>query len=227
MFFSGLRTELAPLNSLLYYIPLPSIKHWLGSTARLQTYGTAAIQRSKSLAEKGETRGTIFSKMLDEAEAGTSLLSDAEIEREASNLIVAGSDTTAVTLTYLIWAVLKHPSIKQNLQEEVDALSPGFSSKEANALPYLGMVVMETLRLYGAARGSLPRTVPQGGRNLGGYFVPEGRTVSTQAFTLHHDSTIFEEPLEFRPERWLQPTQEMKDAFIPFGGGSRGTSNPT
>lgn len=102
--------------------------------------------------------------MLDEAEAGTSLLSDAEIEREASNLIVAGSDTTAVT--YLIWAVLKHPSIKQKLQEKVDALSPGFSRKEANALPYLGMVVKETLRLYGAAPGSLPRTVPQGGRNL-------------------------------------------------------------
>jgi hypothetical protein len=105
--------------------------------------------------------------MLGEAEAGTSLLSDAEIEREASNLIVAGSDTTAVTLTYLIWAVLKHPSIKQKLQEKVDALSPGFSRKEANALPYLGMVVKETLRLYGAAPGSLPRTVPQGGRNLG------------------------------------------------------------
>ena len=102
MFFSGQRTKLAQLTSLLYYIPLPSIKHWLGSTARLQTYGTAAIQRSKSLAAKGETRGTIFSKMLDDAEAETSLLSDAEIEREASNIIVAGSDTTAVTLTDLI-----------------------------------------------------------------------------------------------------------------------------
>ena len=222
MFFSGLRTELSPLTSLLYYIPLPSIKHWLGSPARLNSYGMAAIQKSKSLSEKGETRGTIFSKMLSEADAGSGL-SDAEIEREASNVIVAGSDTTAVTLTYLVWAVLKHPSIKARLIEEVSTLPANFSGTDAKDLPYLSLVIKETLRLYGAAPGSLPRTVPAGGRTLGGYFVPEGTTVSTQAFTLHRDTQIFEKPLEFGPERWAQPTQSMKDAYMPWGGGSRGS----
>lgn len=220
-FFAGLRTELSPLTSILYYIPLPSIKYFLGSTARVTGYGTAAIQKSKTLTEKGETRGTIFSKMLSEADTGSGL-SDAEIEREASNFIVAGSDTTAVTLTYLCWAVLKHPSIKARLLEEVSGLQENFSSTDARNLPYLGLVIKETLRLYGAAPGSLPRTVPASGRTLGGYFMPEGTTVSTQAFTLHRDLNIFERPLEFRPERWEQPTQNMKDAFLPWGGGSRG-----
>ena len=230
MFFSGMRTELYPLTSIIYYIPLPSIKHWLGSTARVNSYGMAAIQKSKALAAKGETRGMLFSKMLSEADGkdgSESTLSEAEINREAGNLIVAGSDTTAVTLTYLVWAVLKNPSIKARLIDEVNTLRANFSSSEAEALPYLSLVIKETLRLYGAAPGSLPRTVPAGGRTLGAYFVPEGTTVSTQAFTLHRDPLIYEDPLEFRPERWAQTTQSMKDAFMPWGGGSRGTSHPS
>lgn len=224
MFFSGMRVELSPLTSILEWIPHPAIQHFLNSTKRLHSYGLAAIEKSKSATTKSSNRGTIFSKMLNESEAGSGGLSDSEIEREASNLIVAGSDTTAVTLTYLVYSVLTHPAIKERVLSEVSTLTPMFSSKEANALPYLSLVIKETLRLYGAAPGSLPRTVPEGGRNLGGHFLPEGTTVSTQAFTLHRDATIFEDPEAFKPERWESPTQNMKDAFMPFGGGSRSKS---
>lgn len=225
MIFSGLRSELAPLTSILYYIPLPAVRRWLGITDRLKAYGTAAIAKNKALEARGETRGTLFSKMMLTEDASENSLTLSEIEREACNLIVAGSDTTAVTLTYLVWAVLNNPAIKQHLMKEIDNdLGEAFSAKQACALPYLNCVIRETLRLYGAAPGSLPRVVPADGRWLGGFFVPEGTEVSTQAFTLHRDPAIFKDPLEFIPERWLEPTQDMKDAFMPFGGGSRGRS---
>ncbi|KAH7386429.1 putative benzoate 4-monooxygenase cytochrome P450 [Cadophora sp. MPI-SDFR-AT-0126] len=221
MMFSGLRSELGFVATILSHLPIPAIQFWLQSTKRISTYGIAAIAKNKALADRGEVKDTLFTKMLRESDEKAGFLSDAEIQREASNFIVAGSDTTAVTLTYLVWAVLKHPEVKQKLVGEVSGLANNPSSKDTNALPYLGAVIKETLRLYGAAPGSLPRTVPSGGRTLGTYFIPEGTTVSTQAYTLHRNPRIFPSPLQFKPERWLEPTQEMKDAWMPFGGGSR------
>ncbi|KAH8724686.1 putative benzoate 4-monooxygenase cytochrome P450 [Phaeosphaeriaceae sp. PMI808] len=221
MMFSGLRSEMGFIATMLYHIPIPSIQVWLGATKRLVSYGVAAVAKSKALTDRGEIKDTLFTKMLREADEKSSGLSDADIQREATNLIVAGSDTTAVTLTYLVWAVLKDRRVREKLLNEINSLGDNLTSKEVSGLLYLGLVIKETLRLYGAAPGSLPRTVPRGGRPLGSYFIPGGTTVSTQAYTLHRDPKIFSEPLQFLPERWLEPTQEMKDAWMPFGGGSR------
>lgn len=187
---------------------------------RLNEYGRTFLQRSKYLEKRGETRGTLFSRMIDEAAEGVAL-TEAQVEREASNLVVAGSDTTAVTLTYLVWILLKKPDIRRKVTEEVLKLPANFSNRDVEALPYLGCVIQEALRLFGAAPGMLPRTVPKGGANLGGYVIPESITVSTHAYTLHRNASIFEHPLEFIPERWEAPTQAMKDAFMPFGAGTR------
>lgn len=222
MIYSGIRSELPLLHPILQLIPLPSIRHMLGSMARLKSYGSAAIARSKALSEKGETGKTLFFKMLASTDESSDSLKDDEIEREATNLIIAGSDTTSVTLTYLIWAVLKHPLVLLKLQEEVRSLPQSFSANQVLELPYLAMVIKETLRLYGAAPGSLPRVVPKGGRSLAGFMIPEGSVVSTQAYTLHRNPVIFQDPLSFKPERWMETSQEMKQAFMPWGGGSRG-----
>ncbi|TVY41045.1 putative sterigmatocystin biosynthesis P450 monooxygenase [Lachnellula subtilissima] len=218
--FGGIQSELAPLSKIAFSIPLPSIQEFRNCRVRISSHGRSAIARNRALSEKGETGRTIFNKIVAEAE-NKSALTDEVLAGEARALIVAGSDTTARTLTYLIWAALKHPSVKQRLQDEIDRLPSGFSSKDATELPYLMVTIKETLRLYGAAPGSLPRSVPFGGRTLGGYLLPQGTTVSTQAWTLHRDAAIFERPLDFIPERWFEPTQNMKDAFMPFGGGSR------
>lgn len=110
---------------------------------------------------------------------------------EAAGFAVAGSGTTAVTLTYLVWAVLLHPDVQQRLEHEVGELEPRFKDAELDKLPYLNAVIDETLRLYGAAPGSLPRQTPKGGANLGGYFIPERATVSSQAYTLHRIEGLY------------------------------------
>jgi len=207
--------------TIVYSLPLPSIQHFRNCDNRLTSYGRTAIGRNKALSDKGETTRTLFNKIVAEAENPLTALTDDKLALEARSFIIAGSDTTARSLTYLIWATLKHPSVKQHLQDEVDRLPMVFSSKDTTELPYLMATIKETLRLYGAAPGSLPRSVPSGGRTLGGHLLPEGTTVSTQAWTLHRDAAIFEKPLEFIPERWFEPTQNMKDAYMPFGGGSR------
>lgn len=69
------------------------------------------------------------------------------------------------------------------------------------------------MRLYGTVPSLLPRNVPEslnGDFTIRGYKIPAGTTVATQAYTVHRDPEIFTDPLEFKPERWLQGTDEMR-----------------
>ncbi|KAK4981041.1 hypothetical protein LTR28_007969 [Elasticomyces elasticus] len=223
LMIAGMRSELRPLFTIASYIPWGTLQHTLAIDKRLSSYGEKAVQNHKAhvVTEKGPGATSLFSKFLDPAK--NQELSDADIAQEASNLIVAGSDTTAVSLTYLVWAVL-HPAnghVRKTLESEIDRLPPDARASDLTALPYLRAVVDETLRLYGAAPGSLPRVVPAAGTTLGPYHIPGGVTVSTQAFTMHRDPSIFVDPERFDPSRWERPTQEMKDAYSPFGAGSR------
>ncbi len=122
-------------------------------------------------------------------------LTDKAIREEAGNLIVAGSDTTAVTLTYVVWAVLKDSALQSRLEEEIAGLSNQLDITELESSPLLNSVIEETLRLYGAAPGALPRDVPSQGMIVAGHQLPAGTEVSTQAYTLHRDSRTFPEPL--------------------------------
>lgn len=123
-------------------------------------------------------------------------LDDVAIATEARNLIVAGTDTTSVTLTYLLWAVLRNPAVKAKLLAEIDENVHGdtFGTADAEELPYLQAVMQETLRLYGAAPGGLPRSTPRGGRVLDGFFMPEGTVVATHAYSLHRNGKVFADP---------------------------------
>ena len=137
--------------------------------------------------------------------------------------IVAGSDTTATTLTYLVWAVCRHPEVKATLFKELETLpaDEDFTDRELKQLPYLNQVIDEALRLYPAVAAGLPRSVPPGGATLAGHRIEGGVTVSSQSYTLHRNPEAFPQPEVFNPSRWETPTKAMKDAFFAFGGGSR------
>jgi cytochrome P450 len=189
---SGLRYELPWLAAILSRVPHRAAQEIFKSDQIVFEHGARAVANFR------QTGGSqnLFSQMLAESESQEKQeLSDISVRLEASNLIVAGSDTTAVTLTYLVWAVLKQPSLQQRLEAEVGGLNPDFSDDDLEKLPLLNSVIDETLRLYGAAPGTLPRAVPEGGVTLGGHFIPAHTVVCTQAFTLHRDPRIFPDPL--------------------------------
>jgi cytochrome P450 len=196
---SGITAELEWLVKFARCLPIPSLQAALTIQRRLDKYGHQAIQNLKqhvsSPSKTGNLSGAcIFTRIIDPAK--NSELSDYEIEHEASNLIVAGSDTTAVSLTYLVWALL-HPSHRQareKLEAELTALPGDPTNAQLAKLPYLGAVLKEGLRLYGAAPGSLPRVVPAEGAILARFQFPGGVIVSTQAYSLHRDPKIFDHP---------------------------------
>ncbi|GAQ42808.1 cytochrome P450 [Aspergillus niger] len=208
------------LFRLAEFLPLPLLREANKSRNRFVDYADESINRYKRLldASPDNVKPTLFSKLYNGGKEG---LSDAEIRDDATDLIVAGSDTTANTLTYLTWAVCKTPVIRQALVAEVATLPERFSDKDIRKLTYLNQVIDEALRLYPAVPCALPRVAPPQGATLGGHWVPGESTVTTQLWSLHRDPIAFPEPEKFNPSRWASPTKEMKDAFMPFGVGTR------
>jgi cytochrome P450 len=188
-----LRAEFPFMHSLLRYLPLESVRKMVTADEVVFEHGAVAIQNMRS----GQGNNTnLFGQMLAASDDYEKVaLTDKSVREEAGNLIVAGSDTTAVTLTYLVWAVLKDPVLQAHLEEEVIGFSDALDMAELENAPLLNSVIEETLRLYGAAPGALPRIVPSQGMTLAGHQLPAGTEVSTQAYTLHRDPRLFQEPL--------------------------------
>ncbi|KAL4793708.1 cytochrome P450 [Aspergillus venezuelensis] len=227
---SGINAELPLLGFIGRYLPIQALQTMFRANEYLTTYGRRAVTNAKA---NSYSNRNIFSGMIYASEksrgTGNESLTDLDVATEAGNLIVAGSDTTAVTLTYLIWSVLSRPSLQRDLEEEASALDADYDDAKLETLPLLNAVIKETLRLYGAAPGSLPRSVPEGGATLGGYFIPEGMTVSTQSWTIHRNENIFPDPEDFDVSRWMKTDTNTNPgasglanlAFSPFGAGAR------
>ncbi|KFA50662.1 hypothetical protein S40293_04868 [Stachybotrys chartarum IBT 40293] len=175
------------------YMPLATFRDLFWSNDYLSAYGAEAITKSM---KQGVDTISVFSQLEPSEEPvshnkSSRPLTVQDLSTEAGNLILAGTDTTAYTLTCLVWSVLRHPFIYSALHEEVAGLENSFTDSALEALPLLNAVINETLRLYGPASGSLPRIVPSGGVQLGGYLIQENTTVSTQAWTLHRNEDIW------------------------------------
>jgi cytochrome P450 len=184
---SGIAAELPWLAAILKHVPIEKVKELFRGHDILMKYGREARAKSKS----AEDDKSIFSTASKEAEKEGGHLDELDVQYESQGLLVAGADTTAVSMTYLVWAVLLHPRWQAELEKEVGTLSPDANDEELERLPILNAVIEETLRLYGAAPGALPRTVPKGGAKMMDYHLPEGTTVTTQSYTLHRDSESF------------------------------------
>lgn len=158
----------------------------------MTSYAKQSIERYKRvITESDNPKPTLFTKLYN---AGKEGLSDVEIRNEARVYIIAGSDTTAVTLTYLVYAVCRDTSVREKLVAEVASLPENFTDRSLRDLLYLNQVIDETLRLHSSVPTGLPRVVPQEGANLLGYQLPGGVTVATQAYSLHRKEDIFPEP---------------------------------
>jgi cytochrome P450 len=188
-----LRTTFPIILRLSKFVSLPIFHKAYAAAIRIASYAQQSIQRYKKvIADNPEDpKRTLFTRLFD---AGKEGLTDLEILHNAIGYIVAGTDTTAVTLTYLTYNVCRDHAIRDALVAELQSLPADFTDAQCRELPYLGQVIDETLRLHAAAPSALPRIVPPEGATLAGYQLPPGVTVSTQAYSLHRDPSIWSDP---------------------------------
>jgi cytochrome P450 len=150
-------------------------------------------------------------------------MSDAQLRDECITLFVAGHETTALTLTYALYLLARHPEADARLAAELESVLDGRSpaADDLRRLPYTEAIVKESMRLYPPA-WAIGRE-PVRDVSIGGWFVPAGAQIMIPQWALHRDRRYFDAPDEFRPERWLEPSaRELpRFAYFPFGGGPR------
>lgn len=137
----------------------------------------------------------------------------------------AGSDTTANTAMFASYELARHPEIQAALHKELVTAFPDpdkpleFSVLEK--LPILDGVCREALRIHAPIPSYLERVVPSDGFQIEGYSIPRGTIIGMQAYTNHRNPQVYPQPEEFIPDRWFEPTEEMKVNFLPFSAGPR------
>ncbi|KAM0528412.1 hypothetical protein ACHAQF_001862 [Verticillium nonalfalfae] len=139
-------------------------------------------------------------------------------------IVVAGSDTTATSLTCLFLQLTQNPAKCRKLQEEIDkyfADREGTDHASLAKLPYLQACIDESLRLYPPVPSGLQRVTPPGGIRVENTFIPGDTIVQVPSYTLYRDQRVFPRPDEFVPERWTSEPELVKDKgiFAPFSIG--------
>lgn len=150
-----------------------------------------------------------------------------ELTAQAVLIFLTGLDTTAATLTFALYEMAKNQKIQRKCQDEIDKIatdSDDLSYGDVKPLKYLQCCIDETLRKYPAVAAtnrvcSEDYKIPS--RNC---TIPKGTMVYVSLFRVHRDPEIFEDPLEFRPERFIYSPKGCDHPgvpYFPFGVGHR------
>ncbi|KAF9608873.1 hypothetical protein IFM89_011911 [Coptis chinensis] len=155
---------------------------------------------------------------------------DADIANKAIclNMIIAGTDTQMITLTWVLSLLLNNRHILKKAQEEIDT-SVGkdrqVDESDIVKLAYLQAIVKEALRLYPPAPLSAQHEAMED-CTVAGYYVPAGTRLITNIRKIQRDPRVWSNPGEFHPERFLtnQANVDFRGQcfeYIPFGSGRR------
>lgn len=143
------------------------------------------------------------------------------LRNEAATIFMAGHETTAATLTWAFYLLAKAPWAEATLQAELDAV---LGAREPTAvdvpnLPYARAVIEETLRLYPPVP-ILPRQAREA-TQVGDIKVDKDALVLVVPWLLHRSADLWDQPLHFRPERFLGGSAPLPYSYIPFSAGPR------
>jgi cytochrome P450 len=214
-----------PFGNILLHLPIPAMQQLRKARAELDAVLYPFIDaRRKEDTDHGDLLSMLLAAQ-DPESASAEGMTDQEVHDEVMIIFLAGHETTSVALCWTWYLLARHPRIEAKLHAEVDRILPSDRLPGVADLPqldYTRKVVTESMRIYPPVWGITRRAVEA--CQIGEYDVPARTLVISSQWILHRDSSYFEDPLEFRPERWTPELQSRlpKFAYFPFGGGMRG-----
>ncbi|KAL8727597.1 MAG: hypothetical protein Q9166_005947 [cf. Caloplaca sp. 2 TL-2023] len=149
------------------------------------------------------------------------------LEGEAAAILGAGAVTTAWTLTVAMYHLAVNPEKLERLRAEIKTVMPDpyrpVKLQQLDCLPYLTSVLLESLRLSNGVSMRLPRVAPDRSIFFQDYEIPKGTPVAMTSTLIHQNPDIYPQPLEFIPERWVDPSERrwLEKYHVPFSRGSR------
>ena len=139
-------------------------------------------------------------------------------------------ENTAYTLSATMFELLAHPRDLQKVKNELATVIPDknrvSSYSEVENLPYFNACIQEVLRLHPGVLSRMPRVSPEvdivynDKRRGTTYVIPPGTSTSMSTYITHTNPDVFEDPYEYRPQRWID-NPKLSRSFIAFSRGSR------
>ncbi len=231
--FPALTRRLAALFPYWHWVKLPADReldrHLAALHAAVQEFIAQARARLAADATLRESPANLIEAMLVARDSPASGLDDKDVAGNVLTLLLAGEDTTAHTLAWMIYLLSRHPAALQRASAEAhaalgDERVPA-SLAQTESLAYIEACCHETMRLKPVA----PLQVGQAGRDtvVAGVEVPRGCLLLFLMRPGSLDARHFESPQSFDPERWLRADgvhgamSAAKRISMPFGAGPR------
>jgi len=181
-------------------------------------------QHREDLSLSGEPRDYIEAA-LREQQKRPELLTDWHLINSLVDLFIAGNDTTATTLRWVLCCLCNRPETQRRLQAELDRevgrqRLPSLADRPR--LPYTEAVLLEAQRIGDIAPISVPHAT-LAPVTVGGYRLPAGQEVIMNLHSVHQNPQLFPEPRQFRPERFLDADGKFKPSknVMAFSTGKR------
>ncbi|PKU66140.1 geraniol 8-hydroxylase [Dendrobium catenatum] len=187
-------------------------------------------KRKGSKVKAGEDFLDYMLKAEDEGLETNTTFTITHVKAMLMEIVVAGTDTTSNAVEFALAEMLNRVETMKRVQDELEHVVGKHNIVEEHhidKLPYLNATIKEVLRLHPTVPLLVPHR-PSSTCTVGGYMVPEGSRVFINAWAIHRDPAIWKEPLEFKPERFMNTIHERKwDGngndfnYLPFGSGRR------
>jgi len=159
------------------------------------------------------TKDTILDRIMN----NKTYQNDMERAADVTTLLIAGHDTTAYSIAWILKEIAKHPAIQQSLRTSLASCS----TDEFDKLPLLRYIVKEGMRLHPVASGGPVRVLGRNIKTSHGYLLPQGSIIFMPLILVLRDPNVYDNPDSFIPSRWENPTKEMNDSFLPFSAGKQ------
>ena len=214
-----------PVRRLFHRLPLPFTRRFKRGLAYLDaTVYDLIEQRRHTGLDGNDLLSLLLNVRDDEAEnPEDAVMTDQQVRDEVITLFAAGHETTAVALTWTWYLLATHPDVQAEFHAELDDVI-GDRAPTLDDLPNLALtdrILTESMRIYPPIWSTGRMTFEP--IELDGWHIPAGAAVVAPQLIIHRDPRWFEEPLEFRPDRWTPEFRESlpRFAYYPFGGGPR------
>eukprot|EP01018_Ginkgo_biloba_P003520 Gb_37693 [translate_table: standard] len=188
------------------------------------------INERREVLKNGHGSATAYIDSLFELELeGRDKLTAGELVTLCSELLNAGTDTTATTLEWAMLHLVLDPKIQAKVQAEISSVvgpDRKVDHKDIDRLPYLNAVVKETLRRHPPGHFVLSHAVTEDCK-LAGFDIPTKASVEFYTAWISYNPDVWADPMEFRPERFLEDgvdfdiTGNKHVKMMPFGVGRR------
>lgn len=228
------------LDWLLNIASPPAVTNWekiVASCLDERTKVEEALQNSDH--PEQEARKDFFHYLFNAKDPETgSGYSLSELYGECELLIVAGSDTTSIVMSAMLFYLARNPEVQTKLANEIKSTFTNYNAiaggSQLHSCRYLKAFIQEACRMNPPVSAEPAREVLAGGTAIDGQYFPEGTKLSISCYCLSYNPDVYPEPFEFRPERWILADNDnphgasaesltlAESGFCAFSTGSRG-----